>query len=188
MILKFIVLFFVAISVKAEVVTIAAEAPTYAAAFSNITVASAATDVWCIEGSASRRIKIIRFFAYGTKGTGSTERFNIIKRSALNTGGTSSLATNVSFDSTSTSPTAKVRAYTVNPTGLGTSVGLIYSNQMAVPGRGSSNRAGHIDLDFKSNQHKPLMLRGATEAICLNFLGNTMSSNQWDFTVFWSEE
>ena len=106
---------------------------TYAAASTYTAPANNTTDFWQIYGSDTKTIKILRIEAAyaGDSPSGVSDKFFLIKRSTANSGGTSTVMTNVPLDSNNASSTAVVRIYTANPSSLGTTVGRVHSGLLA---------------------------------------------------------
>jgi hypothetical protein len=123
---------------------------------------------------------------YLTATTGSNATIKGIKRSSLNTGGTSSLLTKVSFDSTNAASTAVVRSYTANPTALGTSLGDLVTFGVYVSGGGT---IGSIPFSLIiDNTYQPVVLRGINELFAVNMNSVTFAGNSARATVVWTEE
>lgn len=93
---------------------------TYSAVSIGLVPASAATDIFCISGSASKTISIKRMSISGTAGTLVTAPFTLLRRASLNTGGTAAVTTALPVAATNLSSdlaaTAVLIAYTANPT------------------------------------------------------------------------
>jgi hypothetical protein len=161
-----------------------AESLTYSAAVNNFLSAASATDIFNIIGSASKTIRIHRIRISGSTTSGSPIKvgMKLIKRSALNTGGTRIASTMVPHDSTSPAATANVGHYTANPTALGSSVGNIRSMHVAFNQAGITG--GEPIFDFKN---QPIILRNATEQLCINFNSTTISGALISIYVEWSE-
>lgn len=169
---------------------------TYAAS-GTFTPAATPTDLLNIIGSNTKTIRVISIKFTTTNTAAGSQQFFLIKRSAANTGGTAVAATMIPQDSNDASATATVQHYTANPTGLGTAVGTIstirVASPVAVPGSfaGIVNDAGVELLHWQSNTHldKPVVLRGNTQVLAVNFNGAALVSGQTHaYTVVWTEE
>lgn len=155
--------------------------------FLNFSVAASATDVVTIQGSATKivRIKKIRLQAVHTANVGIA--VSLIKRSAANTGGTSTSATLVPHDSLDAAATAVVKSYTVNPSGVGAAIGavdggLLDANTVATPTIG----ADKLDLRYGENGSRDIVLRGVAEFLAINLNAATITSA---FAMIeWTEE
>jgi hypothetical protein len=145
-----------------------------------------ATDVFTISGSSTKTIKIYRVLFYLTATTGSNATILGLRRSSLNTGGTSTLLTNVVHDTTNPAATAVVRSYTANPT-LGTLVGNMFTFGVYVSGGGT---IGSIPFSYLIENPivEPIILRGTSQLFAVNMGGVTFSGNSARATVIWTEE
>jgi hypothetical protein len=160
------------------------EPNTYGAGSSNIVIAALPTDIWQITGSATKTIRVTRLILSGTttSGTPISVNMTLVKRSALNTGGTSTVAANIPYDSTSPAGTATVRHYTVNPTALGTSVGNVRANRLTFQNTGTNG--GTLNIEFENS---PVILRGANETLNVNLGGVTVTGAIVAIAVEWQE-
>jgi len=160
------------------------ETVTYAAVASAFTSAATATDVFVITGSATKTIRVNRVIVSGTTTSGSPIKItvNLIKRSAANTGGTVVADTEVPYDSTSPAATAVVTHYTANPSGLGASLGVIRSTTTSIQASGFTEI---IVWDFKDE--RPLILRGTSEILAVNFNSTSITGSVISITVEWAE-
>lgn len=150
------------------------------------TLANTATDVFTISGSATKTVKIYRILFYLTATTGSNATIKGIRRSALNTGGTSTLLTNVKFDTTNAAATAVVRSYTANPSALGATAGDALTFGVYVSGGGT---IGSIPFSLLiENTTQPIVLRGLSELFAVNMNSVTFAGNSARATVVWTEE
>lgn len=159
---------------------------TYSA--SNVFVlAASATDVFTISGSATKTVKIYRVLFYLTATTGSNATIVGVRRSSLNTGGTSSLLTGVANDTNNAAATAVVRSYTANPTALGTLVGNMFTFGVYVSGGGT---IGSIPFSYLIDNPivQPITLRGISQLFAVNMSAVTFAGNSARATVIWTEE
>ena len=164
---------------------------TYSASAVGFVCAAAATDIFTLQGSATKTIRVISLGVTGstTAGSGASVSFSLIKRSAANTAGTSSTATNVPHDSSNVAATAVVKSYTANPSALGTSVGTIRTERIVVPtigGQGSGYASGLYSYGNRPGQ--AIVLRGTSEFLCMNFAGVTITNPVICCDIEWTEE
>lgn len=159
---------------------------TYSASFNGLVAASSPTDIWTISGSSSRTIRISRITVTATQSTSAQRDILLIKRSSANTGGTSTTATIASHDSNNIAPTAVIRGYTANPSGLGTSAGVLRTRKVFI-GAGTSNSDEFL-IEFGTRNDQALVLRGTAEFACINLNGVTSASNSFNISVTWTEE
>jgi hypothetical protein len=160
---------------------------TYAAAIRNVATASTATDVLTIAGSATKLVKILRIRISGSQTGNSVTPIVLIKRSALDTGGTFTTLTNVPYDSSDPAATAIVKSYTANPTTLGAAVGTIRQDQVTFNNGLASGLEDRAIFDF-GEFSKPVYLRNANENLAINFNSTSVTAASINFTVEWTEE
>lgn len=158
---------------------------TYSA--SNVfTVAGSATDVFTISGSNTKTIFITDIVLYLTATAGSNATILGIRRSSLNTGGTSTLLTNITHDTNNAASTAVVRSYTANPT-LGTSEGNIFTTGIYVSGGGTIG-SNPFRWSWNGNQSQAITLRGTSQLFALNLNSVSFAGNICRAQVTWIEE
>lgn len=141
---------------------------TYSATITALTPAASATDFFTITGSASRIVRVKRVMCFGASTADGTAVVQGIKRSAADTAGTSTTPTVVPYDSTDGAGTAVVRAYTANPTGVGTSLGVVRAGPLSTAVLASSANAAAMVWDFGGLNTKELVLRGTGQMFALN--------------------
>lgn len=160
---------------------------TYSSAATGLVPAVLPTDVVTIAGSASKTVRITRISVTLTTTAGSGIGLNIllIKRSALDTGGTSATQTNVPHDSSSAASGATIKSYTANPTGLGAAVGTVRTIRYAVA---SSNSIIIAEWDFGNRPSKAIVLRGTSENLAINANATSITGGIMDVDIEWTEE
>ena len=157
------------------------------------------TDFFCIAGAASKTIKVNKFDISGTVTTAVNIPVVVIRRAALDTGGTAASTTanpantigkNVT---TNGSPVATLIAYTANPSINDSSP--TYLGVVTLPLAAATGSGNRIVLDFNDDElgltQPPTMVNGqTTQQICLN--GNssaaTLTGNLLNITIEWTEE
>lgn len=165
---------------------------TYSATAFGIVPAASATDVFTITGSESKTIYIHKIQVSGTRTAHAHNQVILLKRSTANSGGTSTTRTAVPHDSTNAAATATVTSYTANPT-LGTLVGELASNTLSLPVQTPSNAQGNGGSvtpwlwEFTSIG-QPLVLRGTSQVLSINFNSVTITGGNLNFSIEWSEE
>ena len=157
----------------------------YSATFTNLNPPNSPTDIFTIIGSATKTIKITRVALTANQNTAAQRDILLIKRSAANAGGTSTLASVVPHDSNNAAATAAVRGYTVNPTTLGASVGTLRTKKVFI-GSASGNSDEFI-LDFGSRPAQEIVLNGVAQTLSLNLNGATSSGGVFNISVEWTE-
>ena len=161
---------------------------TYGAAIAGFTYAANGTDIFTITGSDTKTIKIKHLSVDGTQTNTGARAVSLIKRSSQNTGGTSTVLTNVPYDSINPTSTAVVRYYTVNPTTLGTSLGALHVEKLIV---GSANSADSDALVFSTvdaSTSQDITLRSSSEVLAINMNGVTSTGNSMNIDIMWTEE
>lgn len=161
--------------------------PTYSAA-GTITPAATATDILTIAGSATKRVRIRKISINGTQTTAGVVAFYCIKRSTLNSGGTSATPTKVPHDSTDPAATATVTSYSANPTGLGTTVGNVTVEMTTIEAPASGAMNDHFDPTRDLDAAKDFTLNNVNENLAINLNGVTITGGALAYTVVWSEE
>lgn len=159
---------------------------TYRANIAGLVPAASATDVFYISGSATKTVTVNRVVVSGTAGTAVVVPVQIIKRSTANSGGTCAASTNVPLDSSDAAATAVVSSCTANPT-TGTAVGTVAS-QAVFLSLSSAVNAGAGEFNFGANNGKPVVLRGTSQVLAVNFNAVSVSSGVVTAYVEWTEE
>jgi len=159
---------------------------TYVAVAVAIAPAASATDIFTITGSGTKVVRIYKVRVLGSKSNpAAVVTMNLIKRSTLDTGGTSAAITPVSMDSSDGAATAVVSSYSANPTSLGTSLGIVSPNPTFVP-NSVAELFQALFGDF--GMRKPITLENANENVALNLSGTTVSGGSITIEVTWTEQ
>lgn len=165
--------------------------PSYAASAAGLTPALLPTDIFYITGSATKIVRVHRIYLSGNATDVRAPAVRVIKRSTANTGGTSAALAAVPFDSAMAAATATVRTYTVNPTSLGTQVGILLARRLFLPAAsplGSASSGSEPVLFPYGEPAYPIVLRGTSEWLTVNLAGVTIAGANLDLTVEWSED
>lgn len=163
---------------------------TYFAASGPFTPPATPTDVWVMQGSASKTIRILSLLISSTQTTGGVNTWYLIKRSTANTGGTSVAANQVPSDSTNPAGTVTVQHYTANPT-VGSAVGTCSVQRSFSPAAAglASDRMDLLVSGGTSFFDQPLTLRGTSQGLALNFNGAALPAGlSVAITCVWIEE
>lgn len=158
----------------------------YSAAF---TPGATPQDVFTIIGSATKIVKVLRMWLSSTQTTAGVIGWGIVRRSTVNSGGTSAAVTAIRSDLNDPAPTATVLQYTANPT-LGTLVGGAFSGfvNSPAPGTAGSGTVG-IFVDFPDSLGKPIVLRSAQDVLGWTFGGVALPAGlSLRVGVVWTEE
>lgn len=147
---------------------------TYGAAFSALAPGTDPTfAIVELDGSATKIIRLLRIGVTGTKLTAvAVESLRLTKLSSISTGGTSTSATNVPFDSAFPAATAVFKGFTVAPTGGGVVVGAIAADKLLLDVITTLMVMQSVVYDFSTLpfQARPT-LRTAAQAFALDFNG-----------------
>lgn len=167
--------------------------PTFVA--SGLAYAAYATpsDMICISGAPGKVVRVTSFVTQANATAATLEKFYWVRRSAVDTGGTSSTGTAVSMDSANAASAAVVTLYTAAPS-TGTLVGTV---AQAVTTASAPTSAGGVATLNSPNAHdvarvagdyrQPVTLR-TVESLCLNFNGQAWpSGGVMDWLVEWTE-
>lgn len=143
------------------------------------------TDIFTIFGSASSNIYITRLEITAYQQTAGLLEFGFIKRSATNTGGTSTSITAVPAESTDAAANATLLQYTAVPSGLGTTVGTL--KRMFVPvDAATSTNSRMMEIDF-AKLGKPIALIGTAQGLAVNLNAVAVTALTVDFNIEWYE-
>lgn len=155
------------------------------ASFSNTTVG--AGDLFCTYGSATKVVKIkgVRITGVASASAG-TVAISLIRRSAVNTGGTPNAITPIPSDSLNPTATATSTYYNgANLPTSGTTVGSVRNRYISLPVAASANTVSEGLFQFSVYWDQPQVLRGISEGLCFNGAANSTS---WAVDMEWSEE
>lgn len=165
-------------------VSLPATSVTYSTVVASLAPALTATDIVTIYGSATKTVNILNIWVTGIQTTAGQAQFMLIKRSTVNTLGTSTPPTKVTYDSNDIAATATVLAYTANPT-LGTAIGNVRGDRVFLPGAASASDAQGLLWSFVNG--KPMILRGVAQGLCINLNGVTITGGSINVTIEWTE-
>jgi hypothetical protein len=159
---------------------------TYSANLNSFVPVANATDFMVITGAAGKVVTITQIRFTGAATTSAYHEVYGYKRSASNTGGTSSASEVTKYDSADAAPSATVVQYTVNPTALGAGT-LARSDHIGLP----AAAAGTFSLVWNFTDHaaKGIKLRSATESFAINWGGTAVPAGiDLHVTIEWTEE
>lgn len=172
---------------NALVVSVAPTAPvTYSTSITNLTVGNTPTDIFTINGAANKTIRVTRIALTGTQTTGAQRDVLLYKRSSASVGGTSTVIPAFAHDSLSPAATATVRSYTVNPTTLGNTVGILRTRKVYIAT--ANNNSDEFIMEFGTRPSQSLVLRSAAEGLALNLNGVAMNGSNLNISIEWTEE
>jgi hypothetical protein len=159
----------------------------YSVGVAGLVPAAAATDIFCVTGSATKTVNIQQFQISGIATAAAAVDVVVVKRSTANTGGTSTTPTIVPLDSANAAVTAVVNAYTANPT-TGTLVGNVAARKITIATAAAAIPIMPTIFEFVSPKLQGLTLRGTAQVACLNWNGQTNAGNSVDVSVRFTEE
>jgi len=158
---------------------------TYSAGVIDVTPAATATDFWQIIGSSTKTVRVLRVAISGGATAAATVDVQLVKRTALNTGGTQVSVSAIQHDSNDASATAVVNTYSANPSGTGAGQNV----RAAKLNLGAAGAAGTVVFDFTTRNGKGIVLRGASQQLVLNWDGAAVpSGTSVNVDVEFSEE
>jgi hypothetical protein len=160
--------------------------PTYGAALHNFSNSSAG-DIFCISGSATKIVKVKAIHISAVASAAVVSTLSVARRSSLNTGGTPTVVTPVLSD-TAVNPaaTAVVTGYATAPT-AGTLVGRVRAQKLSIPTATSTTFATTpATFDFARYWDQPQVLRGVTQALCVDVDGT--AGGVWEIDAEFTEE
>lgn len=160
---------------------------TYSAA-ATVVPAAAATDIFTITGSATKLVRVTRIQISGQATAAVLVALALAKRSAANTGGTSTAPGLVPHDSADAAASATVLNYSVNPASLGTLIDNVRKQTIPLMTPTPTFTAAPIVWDFTTRNGKGILLRGIAQVLAINFLGQTSSGNVLSVDIEWTEE
>jgi hypothetical protein len=147
-------------------------------------------DVAVITGSSTKKIRVTHVeFSVITTGTAAKEVYTIVKRSTLDSGGTSASMTVIQHDSNDASPTATLTYYTVAPTSSGSAVGTVqyFNIWESTPGSTLGSIPPIVSLFGTEPGTKALVLNNANENLTLNLNAATATAT-CSVVIRWTEE
>lgn len=155
--------------------------PSYRGGISALALAAAATDVFTISGNSKVTTAVTRIWISGSATAAAPMKISLIKRSAANTGGTSTAPSLISADSNDGAAQSALAAYTVNPAGLGTAVGTLMN--IDIPIGTATAPSNPVPIDLVMNGMKPIVLRSSTDVLAINLGGATYAGGVISITV-----
>ena len=173
-------------------------AQTYTAAIKSLVPeATAGTDFFCIQGSASKTVSVNRWEIWGT-GTAATQVVNLNHHLGLDTGTKAVAATYgpvpyplVSTDAAATATLTAWNSTGGNPT-IGGTVTTLRTGELGVVATTVGTPVPPLVWNFGTadeayNQHLTIPSGGTTEEFCLNFNGATVTASVLQGYIEWTE-
>lgn len=155
----------------------------------DVSPVATATDVLVLSGSSSKVIRVTKVSVVGTATAASIYDHYIIKRTAANSGGTSTSKTAAQSDSTDSAQTATLLQYTANPSSLGTGISVEGNKTYLAAGATPGAAALPSVYTFGTRNDKAIVLRGASESLAINFGGQAVPSGaNLYLSIEWTED
>ena len=173
---------------QSTAVTIAGLEKTYSATVLDLNVAANPTDILLVKGSSTKKVKISSIIFSGIQTNSSVIDIVLIRRTADNTGGTRASLTNVNRDSSDAASTTQLFSYTVNPSALGASIGVVRAVAALLPNKNSAGATSVGLFEFNNGTLKPIILNNANEYLSLNLNGVSVPGSSLNICVEWTEE
>lgn len=154
-----------------------------------IVPASAATDIACITGSATKTVRVEQVRVVGT-GTAITIPVVLTKHAAANTGGTATTGGAIPvpypLDSTNVTVSATTIAYTANPTITDATPGVVDAQFLGLAATTTST-AGNVTFNYTDRLFMQApVLRGIAQQLCVN-LNATSPTASLTVSFRWTE-
>lgn len=165
---------------------VSAPPATYTASVTGLAVGTLPSDIFTITGSATKTVYVTRIDIDGVQTTAGQVLVLMIKRSAANTGGTSTAPTKIPLDSLSAAASATVLAYTVNPT-LGTAIGITTSARVFLPGAATVADAQGISIIYGQVGEQQMILRGINQVLAVDLNSVTIAGPSINLNIEWTE-
>jgi hypothetical protein len=180
----------------AQSVNVEGRKATFYIAFS-VTPAASATDIAMIQGSATAVVKLTRLSISGVATAAALIDVLGVKRSAADTGGTSTNPVPVAADLNDLSgvwvsgATAIINVYTANPT-LGassaTGYGVPRRSKMLLGVPAGTGSPFVLNWTFGERSEKAMTLRGVADSFCVNLNGVQSTGQIMNVEMAWTEE
>lgn len=162
---------------------------TYVVCAGPFTPGATPTDIFTLYGSATKTVVVEKLIIDATQTTAGSNQFFVIKRSAANTGGTSTAPTRVPYDANDAAATAVATQYSVNPTALGAAVGNVRADKIFCPAPATAVDAQGRIFMFGETDMKGIVLRGTAQGIAVNLNGVALPAGlSVNINVEWTEE
>lgn len=149
-------------------------------------IATTPTDIAFLPGNASNTVLVTRVELSCTQTTAGTADVLLARRTAANTGGTTTaFNVNVPFDTNDSAASSSPLAYTANAATI-TGDGTFVSRKVFIPATGTAS-AGTTFVWTPEPMGKPIMLRGTAQSININLNGQTLTGLTCDAEFQWIE-
>src|SRR5579864_666692 len=162
---------------------------TYSLCTSAISPPTTATDIFLIQGSKTKVIRVLRIEVTGTQTTAGQVLLILIKRLIANTGGTASTYLNwPGHDSENPPATATVLQYSANPVITAGAFLFVRQNTTFIPAALSVAATVPTVWTFGDRPGQAIVLRGVNEQLAINLNSVTITGGSFLVSVEWTEE
>lgn len=157
----------------------------YRASITGLVPASTITDFFQLIGSPTKTVLVRNLRVWAVATAAEALELYLLKRIAASSGGTSVAMPAIALDTQDPASGAVAQGYSFGPTSLGQSAGSIGNAKLLVAAAGSL--VTPVSWDFTAM--KPVVLRGAGEALALNLNGASFTTTglNVDVEVEWEE-
>jgi len=153
-----------------------------------VTLAASCTDFFTLVGSPTKTVLITEILLMPNQTAAGGQTVFVIKRSADNTGGTSSLITPIPLDSVDAASGAVARNYSANPAALGAAVGNLYILFLNFATATNGFVATTLQPVYqRKSGEKGITLRGVNEVLALNLGAATSAGGVMRLHIRWVE-
>jgi hypothetical protein len=176
---------------------------TYSSAFFGLAPPASATDMICIAASATKTVRLDRIVLTGSAGTAVALPVQIVRRAALDTGGTAAsttanpgvttqIASRDTGLATNLSASAVLVSYTAVPTINDSAPVYIDSGVLGLAatsvGVVSAPLVFDWSRDIENNVQIPTLAKNSTQQLCVNFNAVSITSGVLNGSLTWTEE
>ena len=165
---------------------------TYRYASIGNTPAATPTDLFTINGSATKTVRVKSIKLNGVATAAGNMPVALIRRSTADTGGTVTNPTPIKHDTLNdANATASLGLYTANPAALGTVIGTngIIAAQRLFFAVTATGQPFPTVFDFATRMDKALILRGAADQLAVNLQGAAVpAGGVVDIEIEWEED
>lgn len=162
--------------------------PTFTASVNQAALPALATDIFQLQGSATKAIEVIRmeFLAFSTQATFIPVTF--IRRSSANSPAGSAV-TIAQKDPADPAPTALASFWTAVPAALGTKVAELHNDGvLAFNTVGQSAAAMAHLLQFGTHGEEAIVLRGLSDFLTVSLNATTVTGGKFSLSITWIEK
>lgn len=159
---------------------------TFSLSVIGIAMPATPTDVWQMKGATGKIIQLRRLLISGLSTTAGQMVASLVKRTADNTGGTSTVPVGVQADNDGVAA-ATFKQYTANPSGLG--AGTVLRSRRIFLNLAAAAVPDRVEWVFGRDGAKTPRLNGPLEFFCVNMNGGALpAGGVLDVEAEWTEQ